>query len=118
MIAAVTSTGSAKVRAPASDILRVDASLSGEPVAGAFGCRADHPDGELFLPGTLPMGVTILDENGHTLISLTGPESKIKGDPRWMQERSPVWLYGRVPGAGAEEKSATLIAKHRVFGAG
>lgn len=34
------------------------------------------------------MGVTILDENGHTLISLTGPESKIKGDPRWMQERS------------------------------
>ncbi|MDK8106345.1 hypothetical protein QP701_29080, partial [Klebsiella pneumoniae] len=26
-----------------------------------------------FLPGTLPMGVTILDENGHTLISLTGP---------------------------------------------
>lgn len=33
-------------------------------------------------------GVTILDENGHTLISLTGPESKIKGDPRWMQERS------------------------------
>ncbi|EMC1807366.1 two-component system sensor histidine kinase RcsC [Escherichia coli] len=41
-----------------------------------------------FLPGTLPMGVTILDENSHTLISLTGPESKIKGDPRWMQERS------------------------------
>ncbi|QAA01745.1 two-component system sensor histidine kinase RcsC [Escherichia coli] len=41
-----------------------------------------------FLPGTLPMGVTILDENGHTLISLTGPESKIKSDPRWMQERS------------------------------
>ena len=44
--------------------------------------------GNFFLPGTLPMGVTILDENGHTLISLTGPESKIKGDPRWMQERS------------------------------
>ncbi|STH60424.1 two-component system sensor kinase [Escherichia coli] len=33
-------------------------------------------------------GLPILDENGHTLISLTGPESKIKGDPRWMQERS------------------------------
>lgn len=29
--------------------LRLDASLSGEPVAGAFGCRANHPDGELFL---------------------------------------------------------------------
>ncbi|XNM71349.1 hypothetical protein ACLK11_12860 [Escherichia coli] len=70
-----------------------------------------------FLPGTLPMGVTIPDENGHTLISLTGPESKIKGDPRLDAGTLLVWLYGRVPGAGAEEKSATLIAKHRVFGA-
>lgn len=70
-----------------------------------------------FLPGTLPMGVTILDENGHTLISLTGPESKIKGDLAGCRN-ALVWLYGRVPGAGAEEKSATLIAKHRVFGAG
>lgn len=34
------------------------------------------------------MGVTILDENGHTLISLTGPDNKIKAEPRWMQERS------------------------------
>lgn len=41
-----------------------------------------------FTPGSLPMGVTILDENGHTLISLTGPESRLKVDPRWMQERS------------------------------
>ncbi|WP_407438078.1 two-component system sensor histidine kinase RcsC [Lelliottia sp.] len=41
-----------------------------------------------FTPGSLPMGVTILDENGHTLISLTGPESRLKIDPRWMQERS------------------------------
>lgn len=63
------------------------------------------------------MGVTILDENGHTLISLTGPESKIKGDPRWMQERSGLAIR-KGSGAGAEEKSATLIAKHRVFGAG
>lgn len=47
-----------------------------------------------FLPGTLPMGVTILDENGHTLISLTGPESKIEAEPRWMQERS--W-FGYTP---------------------
>ncbi|MCM4930560.1 hypothetical protein MMO01_29150, partial [Escherichia coli] len=36
--------------------LRVDASLSGEPVAGAFGCRADHPDGELFLTGYVADG--------------------------------------------------------------
>ncbi|WP_105175348.1 two-component system sensor histidine kinase RcsC [Escherichia albertii] len=48
-----------------------------------------------FLPGTLPMGVTILDENGHTLISLTGAESKIEAEPRWMQERS--W-FGYTPG--------------------
>ncbi|MEH4014527.1 two-component system sensor histidine kinase RcsC [Escherichia fergusonii] len=41
-----------------------------------------------FTPGSLPMGVTILDENGHTLISLTGPDNKIKAEPRWMQERS------------------------------
>ena len=41
-----------------------------------------------FTPGTLPMGVTILDENGHTLISLVGPESRLKVDPRWMQERA------------------------------
>lgn len=34
----------------------VDASLSGEPVAGAFGCRADHPDGELFLTGYVADG--------------------------------------------------------------
>ena len=41
-----------------------------------------------FTPGTLPIGVTILDENGHALISLTGPENRVKVDPRWMQERS------------------------------
>ncbi|MCU6665206.1 MAG: two-component system sensor histidine kinase RcsC [Silvania sp.] len=41
-----------------------------------------------FTPGTLPMGVTILDENGHALISLVGPETRLKVDPRWMQERS------------------------------
>jgi two-component system capsular synthesis sensor histidine kinase RcsC len=41
-----------------------------------------------FTPGSLPMGVTILDENGHTLISLTGPENRLKVDTRWMQERS------------------------------
>ncbi|WPG19583.1 two-component system sensor histidine kinase RcsC [Kosakonia cowanii] len=41
-----------------------------------------------FTPGTLPMGVTILDENGHTLLSLTGQENGITADPRWLQERS------------------------------
>ncbi|TCC14488.1 two-component system sensor histidine kinase RcsC [Kosakonia quasisacchari] len=41
-----------------------------------------------FTPGSLPMGVTILDDNGHALISLTGQDSGIVVDPRWMQERS------------------------------
>lgn len=41
-----------------------------------------------FTPGSLPMGVTILDESGHSLISLTGQDSGIVADPRWMQERS------------------------------
>jgi two-component system capsular synthesis sensor histidine kinase RcsC len=39
-------------------------------------------------PGTLPVGVTILDENSHPLIALTGPETKIEPDARWVQERS------------------------------
>ncbi len=41
-----------------------------------------------FTPGSLPMGVTILDENGHPLISLTGPDTRLEVDPRWMQVRS------------------------------
>ncbi|WP_054179354.1 two-component system sensor histidine kinase RcsC [Trabulsiella odontotermitis] len=41
-----------------------------------------------FTPGSLPMGVTLLDENGESLISLVGPENKLKVDPHWMQERS------------------------------
>ncbi|EBO4170943.1 two-component system sensor histidine kinase RcsC [Salmonella enterica] len=48
-----------------------------------------------FTPGSLPMGVTIIDENGHSLISLTGPDGIIKAEPRWMQERS--W-FGYTPG--------------------
>lgn len=41
-----------------------------------------------FTPGSLPMGVTIIDENGRPLITLAGPENSPKVDPRWMQERS------------------------------
>ncbi len=41
-----------------------------------------------FTPGSLPMGVTILDESGHSLISLTGQDNGIVADPHWMQERS------------------------------
>ncbi|MBB1201640.1 two-component system sensor histidine kinase RcsC [Enterobacteriaceae bacterium 89] len=41
-----------------------------------------------FTPGSMPMGVTILDENGKSLITLTGTESKLKVEPRWMQERA------------------------------
>ncbi|MGK4678387.1 hypothetical protein ACSLWG_23150, partial [Salmonella enterica] len=48
-----------------------------------------------FTPGSLPMGVTMIDENGHSLISLTGPDGNIKAEPRGMQERS--W-FGYTPG--------------------
>jgi two-component system capsular synthesis sensor histidine kinase RcsC len=40
-----------------------------------------------FTPGSLPVGVTILDENAHPLISLTGGDM-IRPDPRWAQERA------------------------------
>lgn len=43
-----------------------------------------------FTPGSLPMNVTILNDNGQPLISLAGPDAKIKGEARWMQER--IWF--------------------------
>lgn len=76
-------------------LLCADAGVSGQPSAGAAGRRAVHPYGKFFTPGSLPMGVTIIDENGHSLISLTGPDGNIKAEPRWMQERS--W-FGYTPG--------------------
>lgn len=39
-------------------------------------------------PGTMPVGVTLLDENSHPLITLTGPETRIKPEASWAQERS------------------------------
>ncbi len=41
-----------------------------------------------FTPGSLPMGVTVLDENNHPLISLSGPDTRIVADPRWVQDRA------------------------------
>ncbi|WP_297207599.1 two-component system sensor histidine kinase RcsC [uncultured Pluralibacter sp.] len=41
-----------------------------------------------FTPGSMPMGVTIVDENGLPLITMAGPENNLRVDPRWMQERS------------------------------
>ncbi|HHS9479661.1 TPA: two-component system sensor histidine kinase RcsC [Raoultella ornithinolytica] len=43
-----------------------------------------------FTPGSLPMSVTILDDNGQPLISLAGQDNKIKNEARWMQER--IWF--------------------------
>lgn len=39
-------------------------------------------------PGTMPVGVTLLDENSHPLITLTGPETRIEPEASWVQERS------------------------------
>ncbi|HGL3908692.1 TPA: two-component system sensor histidine kinase RcsC [Klebsiella pneumoniae] len=40
-----------------------------------------------FTPGSLPMSVTIFDDNGQPLISLAGAEGKIQSEAKWMQER-------------------------------
>ena len=42
---------------------------------------------ESFTPGSLPMSVTIFDDNGQPLISLAGAEGKIQSEAKWMQER-------------------------------
>lgn len=39
-------------------------------------------------PGIMPVGVSILDENSHPLISLTGPETRSDPDARWLHERN------------------------------
>ncbi|MGL5701189.1 MAG: two-component system sensor histidine kinase RcsC, partial [Kluyvera sp.] len=40
-----------------------------------------------FTPGSMPMGVSILDDNGNTLMSLAGPDSKLHISSRGLQER-------------------------------
>ena len=40
-----------------------------------------------FTPGSMPMGVSILDDNGNTLISLSGPDNKLHISSRALQER-------------------------------
>ena len=61
--------------------------LAGRPQA-MLGIEQSIRMENFFTPGSLPMDVTILDENGHPLINLSGPENRLKGDTRWMQERS------------------------------
>lgn len=70
-----------------------------------------------FTPGSLPMGVTILDENGHQLISLAGPDNRLNVDPHWMQERS--W-FGYTSGFRelVLKKPATVVAEYRLLAAG
>ena len=40
-----------------------------------------------FTPGSMPMGVSILDDNGNTLIALAGPDSRLRISTRGMLER-------------------------------
>ncbi len=67
-----------------------------------------------FTPGSLPMGVTIIDENGHSLISLTGPDGIIKAEPRWMQERSGL-VIRRVFANWYSKKPAAILAQYCLF---
>lgn len=41
-----------------------------------------------FTPGSMPISVTIVDDSGQPLITMTGAQSGPVADPRWMQERS------------------------------
>lgn len=41
-----------------------------------------------FVPGSLPVGVSIYDDTGKMLISLNGPESRLEFESKWLQNRT------------------------------
>ena len=41
-----------------------------------------------FVPGSLPVGVSIFDDSGQMLISLNGSESRIELESQWLQSRT------------------------------
>lgn len=41
-----------------------------------------------FVPGSLPIGVSIFDDSGKLLISLNGPDSRIELEGKWLQNRT------------------------------
>lgn len=41
-----------------------------------------------FMPGTLPEGMSIFDENGHMLIALSNSEPRIELENHWLQSRT------------------------------
>ncbi|MEY8711385.1 two-component system sensor histidine kinase/response regulator [Mangrovibacter phragmitis] len=40
------------------------------------------------LPGNLPVDITLMDENGHSLVSLTGESGHLSLQPDWLQART------------------------------
>lgn len=50
-----------------------------------------------FTPGSLPMGVTVLDENGHTLISPDRAGKSFKSRLPLDAGTFMVWLHVRFP---------------------
>lgn len=75
-----------------------DAGVSGQP-PGAAGREQTIRMENFFTPGSLPMGVTILD--GQSFDLLAEPDNRLNVDPHWMQERS--WLATTGFLAGVEE---------------
>lgn len=67
-----------------------------------------------FTPGSLPMSVTIFDDNGQPLISLAGAEGKIQSEAKWMQER--MW-FGYSSGFRelVLKKPLAVLPEHRLF---
>ncbi len=41
-----------------------------------------------FVPGSLPVGVSVFDDSGKVLMSLNGPESLIELENQWLQSRT------------------------------
>ena len=55
---------------------------------GLLGIEQSARTENFFIPGPLPVGVSIFDESGEQLISLRGPESRIELESQWLQSRT------------------------------
>ncbi|MCS3431636.1 two-component system sensor histidine kinase RcsC [Klebsiella sp. BIGb0407] len=55
---------------------------------GLLGIEQSARMENFFVPGSLPVGVSIFDDSGKLLISLNGPESRIELESKWLQSRT------------------------------
>lgn len=67
-----------------------------------------------FTPGSLPMGVTIIDENGHSLISLTGLTAILKRSRAGCRS-APGLVIRQVFANWYSKKPAAILAQYCLF---